>query len=81
MARHWDDPKFRQNLLNRVAPPGPNGYPDPELAEDFIKLYQDAVLNRGSVAQDVPDKEAQEPRGPHAHAAARWRDVDHGRER
>lgn len=61
VARHWDDPKFRQNLLNRMAPPGPNGQPDPVLAQGFIKLYREAVLERGSVAQDVVDRQAERP--------------------
>jgi hypothetical protein len=54
VAYHWHDPTFRKNLLNRMAPPGPNGYPDPELAQDFIDLYTEAVLKHGSVQQDTP---------------------------
>jgi hypothetical protein len=55
VARHWDDPAFRKNLLDRMAPPGPNGYPDPILAQKFVKLYHDAVLSRGGPTQDMPD--------------------------
>lgn len=54
IARHWHEKSFRTNLLERVAPPGPNGYPDPVLAQRFIDLYADAVLKRGSIEQDVP---------------------------
>ena len=64
VARHWEDPKFRKNLLDRMAPPGPDGNPDPVLAENFIKLYREAVLDRGSVAQDVVDKQAERPPQP-----------------
>lgn len=65
VARHWHEPEFRKNLLMRMAPPGPNGYPDPELAQNFINLYTEAVLKRGSVAQDVPNPEPTVPvQGP-----------------
>ena len=59
VARHWPDPTFRKTLLSRIAPPGPNGYPDPILAEKYIDLYFEAVLKRGSIEQDTPNTQAQ----------------------
>jgi hypothetical protein len=59
VARHWNDPTFRKTLLTRMAPPGPNGYPDPILAQKFIDLYFDAVLKRGSLEQDVPHSQSE----------------------
>ena len=54
VARHWHEPQFRKNLLERMAPPGPNGYPDPIKAQEFIDLYTEAVLKRGTLEQDTP---------------------------
>jgi hypothetical protein len=55
VARHWDDPAFRQTLLTRLAPPGPDGTPTygPGIAE-FKRLYSEAVLKRGNPAHALP---------------------------
>lgn len=55
VARHWDDPAFRQTLLTRLAPPGPEGLPTygPGI-EAFQKLYAEAILKRGNPADALP---------------------------
>lgn len=45
VATHWEEPAFRKQMLDRLAPPGPNGLPTMEEGiDEFLKLYTDAVL-------------------------------------
>lgn len=54
VGRHWDDPSdpqgsatFRQSLLDRVAPKGPDGTRLPSGVKMFHKLYNDAIVKTG----------------------------------
>jgi hypothetical protein len=57
VRRHWNEPGFRKKLLDRMAPPGPNGLPQPEGAEAYIKLYNDAVGVPGPIDQQPMTEE------------------------
>jgi hypothetical protein len=43
VARHWDEPEFRQSLLERMAPKGPDGKRLPSGVKQFNALYKDVV--------------------------------------
>jgi len=43
MRRHWDDPQFRQVMLDRMAPKGPDGNRVPWGVRNFLRLYEDHV--------------------------------------
>jgi hypothetical protein len=43
MRRHWDDPAFRQTMLDRLAPKGPDGKRLPSGVAAFTRLYKDEV--------------------------------------
>jgi hypothetical protein len=54
IGRHWNDPSdpqgsatFRQSLLDRVAPKGPDGTRLPSGVKMFHKLYHDAIVKTG----------------------------------
>jgi hypothetical protein len=59
VANNWQDKSFRVKLLERMAPPGPDGMPAIEKGvDDFIKLYTDAMLRRDNAEQNLPLTEA-----------------------
>jgi hypothetical protein len=76
VGRHWDDPsdpdgsaQFRQTLLNRVAPKGPDGKRLPSGVKLFHKLYQDAIVSTGkqrATPEPPPPVEAMAPMAPMA---------------
>jgi hypothetical protein len=52
MRRHWDDPAFRQVMLDRMAPKGPDGKRVPWGVKAFLKLYKESIAPRG-VSNDL----------------------------
>ena len=43
MRRHWDDPQFRQVMLDRMAPKGPDGKRVPWGVKSYLKLYRESI--------------------------------------
>lgn len=54
---HWNDQSFRLKLLQRMAPPGPDGTPQAEGAVEYIKLFKDAILRRNDPQKQMPMSE------------------------
>jgi hypothetical protein len=70
VGRHWDDPadpdgsaQFRQTLLNRVAPKGPDGKRLPSGVKLYHKLYQDAIVATGK-QRAAPEPPPPAPEAP-----------------
>jgi len=43
VQRHWDEPEFRQSLLERMAPKGPDGKRVPWGVKQFNSLYKSVI--------------------------------------
>lgn len=51
VLRHWDEAEFRQSLLNRMAPKGPDGKRLNSGVKQFNKLYTDVVESKRTVKE------------------------------
>jgi hypothetical protein len=56
VLRHWDEPEFRQSLLERLAPKGPDGKRLNSGVKAFNSLYKD-VVSPGQRLKEVTSAE------------------------
>lgn len=65
VSNNWQDKSFREKLLERLAPPGPNGLPTVEEGIDtFVKLFRDAVLRSDDPDVQALTQQENVPQGP-----------------